>query len=550
MTAYETQAQLDLMPAAASAEAEKFLVRKRDGRPEPFNEARIQLALESAYKDDLSLTKDQALPADVATSVAFMASAVAQKALELAADGKQLEVELIQDLVETELMRSGQHAIAQERTSSTARNAKRPACCAARTRPPRFNAPTLHVTLPDGTTEPLDPQTVRRKLIRACAGLEDRTDWRELAEEALQNLYDGVRCEEIDKAMIFAAKARIEREPAYSYVAARLLMNIVYSEVLPGDGHRQPERRQSRSPATRRTSRITCAEGVELGRLDSSLLTFDIARIAAALRVERDTRFTYMGLQTVYDRYLIHDHGRRLETPQYFWMRVAMGLSVLETADQKNERAIEFYELLSSQRFTSSTPTLFNSGTLHPQLSSCYLSTVMDDLEHIFKVVADDARLSKWAGGLGNDWTNVRATGATIRGTNGESQGVVPFLKVANDTAVAVNQGGKRKGAMCAYLETWHLDVEDFLELRKNTGDERRRTHDMNTANWIPDLFMKRVARNEHWTLVQPQRLPRPARPLRPRLRDALRRNTRRWPTAARCRCTAAWRPFRSGVGC
>jgi len=214
-----------------------------------------------------------------------------------------------------------------------------------------------------------------------------------------------------------------------------------------------------------------------------------------------------MGVQTLYDRYFVHHEGRRLETPQFFWMRVAMGLAINEGA-QKNERAIEFYEVLSSFRFTSSTPTLFNAGTLHPQLSSCYLSTVMDDLDHIFKVISDDAKLSKWAGGLGNDWTNVRATGARIKGTNGTSQGVIPFLKVANDTAVAVNQGGKRKGAMCAYLETWHLDVEDFLELRKNTGDERRRTHDMNTANWIPDLFMKRVKANAQWTLFSPSDVP------------------------------------------
>ncbi len=506
MTAYETQEQLDLMPTAASAEAEKFLVRKRDGHLEPFTEVRIQLALESAYKDDLSLTKDQALPPDVATSVAFMAVAVAQRALELAADGKQLEVELIQDLVENELMRSGQHAIARSYILYREER-KKARLLRGQQETATPSEPVLHVTLPDGTTEPLDTQMVRRKLIRACAGLDDRTDWRELAEETLQNLYDGVKCEEIDKAMIFAAKARIEREPAYSYVAARLLMNIVYGEVLPGSAS---DNQNAASLASRHASHFAdyLRRGVELGRLDSSLLTFDIAKISAALHVERDTRFTYMGLQTVYDRYLIHDKGRRLETPQYFWMRVAMGLSVLETADQKNERAIEFYELLSSQRFTSSTPTLFNSGTLHPQLSSCYLSTVMDDLDHIFKVVSDDAKLSKWAGGLGNDWTNVRATGATIRGTNGESQGVVPFLKVANDTAVAVNQGGKRKGAMCAYLETWHLDVEDFLELRKNTGDERRRTHDMNTANWIPDLFMKRVARNEHWTLFNPSDCP------------------------------------------
>ena len=307
--------------------------------------------------------------------------------------------------------------------------------------------------------------------------------------------------------MVFAAKARVEREPAYSYVAARLLLNTIYREVLPRD---EDDNQNAATLPPRHAAHFAdyLRHGVELGRLDSSLLTFDLEKVSAALRIERDNQFTYMGLQTVYDRYLIHNAGRRLESPQYFWMRVSMGLAVLETADQKNERAIEFYELLSSQRFTSSTPTLFNSGTLHPQLSSCYLSTVMDDLNHIFKVISDDAKLSKWAGGLGNDWTNIRSTGAMIRGTNGESQGVVPFLKVANDTAVAVNQGGKRKGAMCAYLETWHLDIEDFLELRKNTGDERRRTHDMNTANWIPDLFMKRVAQNAHWTLFNPSDCP------------------------------------------
>ncbi|MDB6024190.1 MAG: nrdA, partial [Verrucomicrobiales bacterium] len=249
------------------------------------------------------------------------------------------------------------------------------------------------------------------------------------------------------------------------------------------------------------------ARGIEVKRLSPALLDFDFVKLGAALRLERDQQFTYMGAQTLYDRYLIHHEGRRLETTQYFWMRVAMGLSINE-GEQKNERAIEFYEVLSTFRFVSSTPTLFNAGTLHPQLSSCYLSTVMDDLDHIFKVIGDDAKLSKWAGGLGNDWTNIRATGGHIKGTNGTSQGVIPFLKVANDTAVAVNQGGKRKGAMCAYLETWHLDVEDFLELRKNTGDERRRTHDMNTANWIPDLFMKRVKANGTWALFSPNEVP------------------------------------------
>ena len=508
MTLNESQTQFDLLPTNAPTESDRFFVRKRDGHLEPFNDARIGLALESAYKAELGLPKDGALPADVATSVAFLASAVAQKALELAADGRELEVELIQDLVENELMRSGQHAIArsyilyrEERKKARILRGQQEAAVA-------LNTPQLNCTLPDGTTEPLDVQQVRRKLIRACAGLADRTDWRELAEETLQNLYDGVTCEEIDKAMIFAAKARIEREPAYSYVAARLLLNIIYREVLPfGEAD---DNQNAATLDARHAEHFAdyLKKGVELGRLDSSLLHFDVPRISAAMHPERDNQFTYMGLQTVYDRYLIHEKGRRLETPQYFWMRVSMGLSVLETAEQKDERAIEFYELLSSQRFTSSTPTLFNAGTLHPQLSSCYLSTVMDDLNHIFKVISDDAKLSKWAGGLGNDWTNIRSTGATIRGTNGESQGVVPFLKVANDTAVAVNQGGKRKGAMCAYLETWHLDIEDFLELRKNTGDERRRTHDMNTANWIPDLFMKRVMQNGYWTLFNPSDCP------------------------------------------
>ncbi len=247
--------------------------------------------------------------------------------------------------------------------------------------------------------------------------------------------------------------------------------------------------------------------GVNNKRLSPALLDFDVKYLAAALKPERDLQFNYMGIQTIYDRYLIHVGGKRIETPQYFWMRVSMGLAINE-GDAKNERALEFYNLLSSFLFTSSTPTLFNAGTLHPQLSSCYLTTVMDDLDHIFKCFADDAKLSKWAGGLGNDWTNVRASGSLIKGTNGESQGVIPFLKVANDTAVAVNQGGKRKGAMCAYLETWHLDIEDFLELRKNVGDERRRTHDMNTSNWIPDLFMKRVQQNASWTLFSPSDVP------------------------------------------
>ncbi|MEX2356857.1 MAG: ribonucleoside-diphosphate reductase subunit alpha, partial [Pirellulaceae bacterium] len=284
-------------------------------------------------------------------------------------------------------------------------------------------------------------------------------------------------------------------------VAARLMLMVIYNESL---GHIHPQDDLNQVTAARFGEYLE--SGIEADRLSPKLREYDIPRIAAALRPERDAAFPYLGLQTIYDRYLLHIDGRRIETPQYFWMRVAMGLAWNE--EDKEARAIEFYNILSNFRFTSATPTLFNSGTLHPQLSSCYLSTVSDDLEHIFKVISDNAMLSKWAGGLGNDWTNIRATNSHIKGTNGQSQGVIPFLKVVNDTAIAVNQGGKRKGAVCSYLETWHLDVEEFLDLRKNTGDDRRRTHDMHTANWIPDLFMRRVQEQAQWTLFSPDETP------------------------------------------
>ncbi len=306
----------------------------------------------------------------------------------------------------------------------------------------------------------------------------------------------------MDLANTMSARSKIEKESAYSQVAARLLLDVIYRETMG-----LPASDSTLLKAHRQYFKKYVKEAISCGRVTPQLLDFDLDELSQAIQLQRDDLFTYLGLQTLYDRYFLHHEQRRLETPQIFWMRVAMGLSLNE-GEQKNKRAIEFYNVLSQFYFTSSTPTLFNSGTLHSQLSSCYLSTVMDDLHHIFKVVADDAQLSKWAGGIGNDWTNVRATGAQIKGTNGTSQGVIPFLKVANDTAVAVNQGGKRKGAMCAYLETWHLDIEDFLELRKNTGDERRRTHDMNTANWIPDLFMKRVRDGGNWTLFSPNDVP------------------------------------------
>jgi ribonucleoside-diphosphate reductase alpha chain len=480
---------------------EQFTVRKRDGRSVAFDETRIYLAIESAFKAERGFTRDQPLEDESQGRIQILTETVVRKCFAHALRGGELEVERIQDIVETQLMAEGHHGIARRYIVYREERRKARAFRGARDLEGRLQA-EHSVTLPDGSRELFDPQRISRHLIRACRGLEHFCSTRDLAQETLQNLYDGVRTEEIDKAMIYAAKARIEREPAYTFVAARLLLKKIYREVLTGGqaaGDLALEHHRCFADYVR--------EGVRVKRLSPALLQFDLDRIAAALRPQRDEQFNYLGLQTLYDRYLIQHEERRLETPQYFWMRVAMGLAWNE-GPEKEARAVEFYEVLSSFRFISSTPTLFNSGTLHPQLSSCYLSTVMDDLDHIFKVISDDAKLSKWAGGLGNDWTNIRATGSVIQGTNGESQGVIPFLKVANDTAVAVNQGGKRKGAMCAYLETWHLDIGDFLELRKNTGDDRRRTHDMNTANWIPDLFMKRVYQNGNWTLFSPSDVP------------------------------------------
>ena len=478
-----------------------FSVRKRDDRVVPFDETRIQLAIEAAFKADAGIHDDQPLPAAAQSNVIRVANAVIQAAIARAAKGDALEIEFIQDLVETKLMEAGHHSIARRYILYREDRRKARALRGDRTVEGTPQA-QLFVTLPDQNRELLDPQRIRRRLISACRGMEENCSARNLADETLKNLYDGVKPDEIEQAMIFAARSRIEREPDYTFVAARLLLRKIYREALPAFNTSTELAGQHRDHFPDYVAR-----GVEVKRLTPELLTFDLPKLAAALRLDRDQQFTYMGAQTLYDRYLIHHEGRRLETVQYFWMRVAMGLAINE-GETKNERAIEFYEVLSTFHFVSSTPTLFNAGTLHPQLSSCYLSTVMDDLDHIFKVIGDDAKLSKWAGGLGNDWSNIRATGGHIKGTNGTSQGVIPFLKVANDTAVAVNQGGKRKGAMCAYLETWHFDIEDFLELRKNTGDERRRTHDMNTANWIPDLFMQRVKANAHWTLFSPNDTP------------------------------------------
>ena len=481
-------------------EGKQFQVLKRDGRVIEFDETRIYLAIEAALKADAGLVQDHVAPETLQADAQRLTSEVVELCLSRLKEDEALEIERIQDVVEEKLMIGGFHGAAKRYIVYREERRKARAIRGDRTVDGETQE-NLYVTLPDGGTEVLDPSRLKRDIHGACRGVEDKCQASELFDETMRNLYDGVRIDEVDKAMVMTAKALIEIEPAYTYVAARLLLNQIYEEVLP----------KFDSPVElpkvhRDHFRDYLQRGIAAERLTPDLLKFDLDKLAEALELERDQQFAYMGIQTIYDRYLIHVNDKRIETPQYFFMRVSMGLAINE--ENREARAIEFYNTLSSFRFMSSTPTLFNAGTLHPQLSSCYLSTVDDDLESIFKLVADDARLSKWAGGLGNDWTNIRATGSHIHGTNGESQGVIPFLKVANDTAVAVNQGGKRKGAMCAYLETWHLDIEDFLELRRNTGDERRRTPDMNTANWIPDLFMKRVKEGAKWTLFSPGDVP------------------------------------------
>ncbi|WP_337662313.1 ribonucleoside-diphosphate reductase subunit alpha [Actinoalloteichus sp. AHMU CJ021] len=362
--------------------------------------------------------------------------------------------------------------------------------------------PGLTVRDPQGQVVPLDADRLRLVVAEACAGLDGVSE-RVVVEETVRNLYPGITSAEFETAQIMAARTLVENEPQYSLVSARLLLDKLRREAL--EFLFGPGQQASQSEMAERYAETFAAfvhRGIEHELLAPELAEFDLDRLGRALRPERDLDFQFLGLQTLYDRYLQHHRGVRFELPQAFFMRVAMGLALRE--DDREGKAIQFYELLSSFDFMCSTPTLFNSGTTRPQLSSCFLTTVADDLSGIFHGIRNNALLSKYAGGLGNDWTPVRGMGAHIKGTNGQSQGVVPFLKIANDTAVAVNQGGKRKGAVCAYLETWHIDIEEFLDLRKNTGDDRRRTHDMNTANWVPDLFMRRVAANEQWTLFSP----------------------------------------------
>ena len=470
---------------------EELLVVKRSGEVVNFDSQRISNAIAAAI--DASEKKyDSAKISEIVESIQ---DEIYDRFTEFYPN-----VENIQDIVEKHLLRSDMLDVARryiiyraERTTEREKlkdNISRKA-----------ELGKLKIIKRDGTTVLFNPQKVRETIYRICQKYPDTTSVDAISKELSRNIFDGATTNDIEKALLLASTAFIERDPDYSKVSAGFFMQRLYKEAIGISINENTFLDEYKK---------TFIEGIKLGTehkyLDPKLLEFDLERLSNSIDPERDELFEYLGIQTLYERYLQKHEEKRFELPQSFWMRVAMGLSFNE--NNKNARAIEFYNVLSKMHFVSSTPTLFHSGTPHPQLSSCYLTTVGDDLSHIFKCIGDNAQLSKWSGGLGNDWTNIRGTGSHIKSTNVESQGVIPFLKIANDVTVAINRSGKRRGATCAYLETWHLDIEDFLDLRRNTGDDRRRTHDMNTSNWIPDLFMKRVESDQEWTLFSPEEVP------------------------------------------
>ncbi|MHB1586362.1 MAG: ribonucleoside-diphosphate reductase subunit alpha [Acidiferrobacteraceae bacterium] len=471
-------------------------VIRRNGAATHFDASKIAIAITKAFLATEGGTG--AASARVREIVEELTGQVVAALTRRMPGGGTVHIEDVQDQVELALMRAGHHEVARRYVLYRDERARARAADQGATAEPA--AVTIRVCRADGAMQPLDRARLQTVIDEACSGLAE-VDRERVLHETQKSLFDGVAERDVMQSAILSARALIETEPGYSYVTARLLLDALRHEVLGSAATHAQMRVQYKDYLARFIHEAIAAE-----LLDPRLAEFDLDRLGNALVADRDLSFTYLGLQTLYDRYFLHHDDRRIELPQAFWMRVAMGLAVAEV--DRDARAIEFYHVLSTFDFVSSTPTLFNSGTLRSQLSSCYLTTVSDDLDGIYSAIRDNALLSKYAGGLGNDWSRVRALGSRIKGTNGKSQGVIPFLKVANDTAVAVNQGGRRKGAVCAYLETWHLDIEEFLELRKNTGDDRRRTHDMNTANWIPDLFMQRVRENREWTLFSPSDVP------------------------------------------
>lgn len=487
---------------AATAPGQMRVI-KRNGTVVSFEDSKISVAITKAF---LAVEGGTAAASTrIHETVAKLTTQVVGTFKRRMPSGGTIHIEDIQDQVELALMRAGEHLTARDYVIY--RESRRQARVEKEALSPESQAAAgaINVVGADGNAKPLDIERIRTIVAEACMDLSDVSE-AAIIDEALKNLYDGVTEHELSTSLVITARTMIEQEPNYSSAAARLLLDNLRAEGLSFLNVADSATQSDMETYYPQALKSFISRGIELELLAPNLAEYDLDRLGDAILPERDLQFSYLGLQTLYDRYFIHSNDVRFELPQLFFMRVAMGLATRE--DDKNARAIEFYQLLSSFDYMSSTPTLFNSGTLRPQLSSCYLTTVPDDLHGIYGAIQDNAMLSKFAGGLGNDWTPVRALGAYIKGTNGKSQGVVPFLKVVNDTAVAVNQGGKRKGAVCAYLETWHMDIEEFLELRKNTGDDRRRTHDMNTANWVPDLFMKRVFEDGDWTLFSPNDVP------------------------------------------
>ena len=505
-----TATHVQNMPSTPEIQATapgQYRVIRRNGKVTSYDRDKIKIAVTKAF---LAVEGGEAAASGrIRETVEGITNQVEGALTRNIPDGGTFHIENVQDQVELALMREGHHKVARDyvlyRERRSQERAAKQADSTASVGTEEISG--LQVTGLDGVTKPLDSTRMQAVVTDACKNL-DSVEATPIITETLRNLYDGVPEVEVSTALAMSARTMIEKEPNYSYVAARLLLDTLRREALSFlAGHPTEATQEEMREGYAQYFKNYIQKAADLELVDARLANeYDLDKLTAALLPERDYKFTYLGLQTLYDRYFIHSDEIRFELPQAFFMRVAMGLAINEV--EREDRTIEFYRLLSSFDFMSSTPTLFNSGTLRPQLSSCYLTTVPDDLYGIFDAIKDDAMLSKFAGGLGNDWTPVRSMGSHIKGTNGKSQGIVPFLKVANDTAVAVNQGGKRKGAMCAYLETWHLDVEEFLDLRKNTGDDRRRTHDMNTANWIPDLFMKRVSEEGNWTLFSPNDCP------------------------------------------
>ncbi|MCY4564279.1 MAG: ribonucleoside-diphosphate reductase subunit alpha [Gammaproteobacteria bacterium] len=498
-----------LSPGVAATAPGRLKVIKRTGEVVPYTDDKIAIAMTKAF---LAVEGGTAAASPrIREVVAALTEQVSGTFRRRLPSGGTVHIEEIQDQVELALMRSGKHKVARDYVLYREERARIRAARGADAM--TEERADISVTWEDGRIEPLNVSRIRTIVAEACAGLGD-VDGERIIEESLANMYDGIKARDVGTSLLMTARTLVEEEPNYSSVTARLLLDQLRSEALQFLNVRAPGAAEGDHSATQaqmqdvypRALAAFVHKGVELELVNHTLLEYDLDALGAAIDAGRDLKFTYLGLQTLYDRYFIHSDNVKFELPQVFFMRVAMGLAVEE--DDPTRRAIEFYNLLSNFDYMSSTPTLFNAGTLRSQLSSCFLTTVPDDLDGIYNAIHDNAMLSKWAGGLGNDWTPVRALGSYIKGTNGKSQGLVPFLKVVNDTAVAVNQGGKRKGAVCSYLETWHLDIEEFLELRKNTGDDRRRTHDMNTANWIPDLFMKRVSEDSDWTLFSPNEVP------------------------------------------